>query len=171
MEVEAKHEQCFLRLLFVNVITSVEAYLSDLFITAIASDKNLLRRFVETNPDFASEKVALSRLFTTFEEIEQTVRSHLVQLAWHNFARVKPMFQSTLHVSFPNDLGNLLKAVLVRHDIVHRNGRKTDGSAHDITKEDVKELIRNARKLILAIENDWATVRLEEQTDRRSTEC
>jgi hypothetical protein len=109
--------------LFVNVITAVETYLSDLFISAVSKDKALLRRFIESTPEFKTEKVTLSEIFKTVEEIEKRARSYLLDVVWHHLNRVKPMFKDTLGLAFPKDMGDLFKAILIRHDLVHRNGR------------------------------------------------
>jgi len=123
-EQEQKH---LLRLLYVNVITAVETYLSDLFISAVGNDKSLLRRFVETTPEFKSEKISVSDVFKNIEDIEKKSRSYLMDVGWHQLRRVKPMFNDTLGISFLDDMGDLFNAVLVRHDLVHRNGKKKDG--------------------------------------------
>ena len=148
-------EQCFLRLLYVNVITALETYLSDLFISSINADRNLLRRFVETNPEFKSEKISISDVFKASEGIEQKVKSYLMDVVWHHLARVKPMFKDTLEVEFPTDMSGLFKAVLIRHDLVHRNGKSKDGVSHVISKTDISDLIRMVEAFVSEIEVRW----------------
>lgn len=144
-----------LRLLYVNVITVIETYLSDLFISAVGNDKALLRRFVETTPEFKSEKVSYSEVFKAYDEIEKKARSYLMDVVWHHLGRVKPMFSKTLGVEFPSDMGDLFKAVLVRHDLVHRNGKMKEGGEHDITPETVRALIKQAREFIAHVDSHW----------------
>ncbi len=103
-KVDEPLQQCFRRLLYVNVITALETYLSDLFISSISADRNLLRRFVETNPEFKSEKISVSDVFKASEEIEQKVKSYLMDVVWHHLARIKPMFRDTLGVLPPLNL-------------------------------------------------------------------
>src|SRR5580698_2526450 len=45
-KVEAIDRQCFLRLLYVDVICAMESYLSGRFISSIEADPTLFRRFV-----------------------------------------------------------------------------------------------------------------------------
>ena len=47
---------------------------------------------------------------------------------------------------------DLYKAVLIRHDIVHRNGKDKDGKEHVITKEDVEKLCAQVNDFIYNIE-------------------
>lgn len=152
IDLKKKH---LLRLLYVNVITIVETYLSDLFISAVGNDKSLLRKFVETTPEFKSEKISVSDVFKAVEEIEKKARSYLTDVVWHHLNRVKPMFKDTLDIAFPNDISTLFKAVLVRHDLVHRNGKKKDGGEHDISVETIVDLIREAREFVSHIDKQW----------------
>lgn len=46
----------------------------------------------------------------------------------------------------------LCKAVLIRHDIVHRNGKDKEGKEHVITKEDVEQLCTQVNDFIYNIE-------------------
>jgi len=98
VKVEAAEYQCFLRVLYVNVITALESYLSDRFKSSINADPTLLRRLVETTPEFQKTKMPLSDIFKASEEIEQKVMTHLSELVWHRLDKVSPMFRDTLGV-------------------------------------------------------------------------
>ena len=124
-----------LRLLYVNVITILETYLSDLFISAVGNDKSLLRSFVETTPEFKSKKISVSEIFKEVDKIEKEARSYLMDIVWHHLKKVRLMFKDTLDLNFPTDIQILYKAVIVRHDLVHRNGKKKDDGEHDISIE------------------------------------
>lgn len=140
------------RLLYVNVITAVETYLSDVFISSVGKNPALLRKFVETTPEFKTEKVSVGDVFKAIDEIEKKAKSYLVDVVWHHLGKVKPMFKSTLGIDFPDDIGSLSKAVLVRHDLVHRNGKTKDGGDHDITSSAVNDLIQKSLHFVSAID-------------------
>ncbi len=140
-EIDESVSGCFYRLLFVNVITVLETYLSDAFINTVMHDPALMRRFIETTPEFQNEKVALSDVFTAIEKIEQRAKGHLVDVVWHNLERVKPMYRDTLGIEFPKDIGSVFRAIVKRHDIVHRNGKTKAGEEIPISRQDVIELI------------------------------
>jgi len=151
-KVEAAEVQCMLRLLYVNVITALETYLSDKFMSAINADEKLLRRFVETTPEFKNRKFSLSEVFNVHESIKKDAETHLVEVVWHRLDKVAPMFRDTLGVSFPADMSELYKALIVRHDCVHRNGRTKDGQEHVLSDKHVKDLLSEADKLVQWIE-------------------
>lgn len=141
------------RLLFVNVITAMETYLSDLFIREVTRDETVLRKFVETNPEYQKEKAPISDIYRLMEGIKQKVQDHLTGITWHNVERVMPMYKATLGIELPSDLSKLLRAVALRHDIVHRNGKSKDGKEKVVDKDTVRHLILEVNSLVESIEN------------------
>jgi hypothetical protein len=95
IRVEAADYQCWLRLLYVNVVTALETYLADKFISSILADEKLLRKFVETNPQFSKERFSLGELFAVHEGIKERVKAYLLDEVWHRFDKVQPMFRDT----------------------------------------------------------------------------
>lgn len=153
-EVSEPVKNCFFRLLYVNAITAMETYLSDAFINSVVPEPQLMRRFVESSPEFKAEKMPLSQVFKAAEEIEARVKSYLADVVWHNLSRVKPMYRDVLGVKFPQDIGDLMRAILKRHDIVHRNGKSKTGEEILMTREDVTSLVEEVEKFIQAVDQE-----------------
>ena len=59
------------------------------------------------------------------------------------------------HPAFPPSIKDLQDAITVRHELVHRNGRKPDGTEHEVTETDVRNLIRMEQELVDHIEREW----------------
>lgn len=135
-------------LLYVSVITAVETYLSDAFINTILGDNQHLRKFVENNPEFLKKTFSLSEIFVRHESIKDEVKEYLLSQLWHNIAKIKSMYETTLDVSFPSNLGPIFQAINIRHDLVHRNGRDKNGVQIELSIEDVETLIKNASSFI-----------------------
>jgi hypothetical protein len=150
--VDADVQQILLRLLYANVVTALEIYLSDVFISKINSSSDLLRSFVEKNKDFHGEKFPISQVFRVRDEIEQKVKTYLTELVWHRLDKVKPLFEDVLLIDFPLDLKDLFKAIIIRHDIVHRNGKTPEGVERTITKEEIAALIGTVNQFVDHIE-------------------
>ena len=143
---------CFHRLLFVNVVTALETYLSDAFISTVINQPAFMRKFVETTPEFRSEKISLADAFKAPEQAERKARTYLADVVWHHIERVKPMYRETLDVELPEKLGPIFRAVQTRHDIVHRNGKTKDGEEIVITEEHVRQLIGEVEALVRHID-------------------
>jgi hypothetical protein len=140
------------RLCFANVITAFETYLSGTFAAALKTDRELLERFVETNPDFKQEKISLGELFKQLRDIEKRVAVYLSGIVWHNLAKVMPMYKTTLAVDFHGDLDSVHRAIRDRHDIVHRNGKSPDGKEGSWDEKAIRELIKVVTELVNDIE-------------------
>ncbi|MBE2206591.1 MAG: hypothetical protein IAE84_03345 [Saprospiraceae bacterium] len=134
------------RILYVNIITSLEVFLSDAFINTVLRDRKLIRNFVQTTPDFSKRTLNLDEIFKRIDSIEDEVKVYLLNFIWHNLQKVKPMYKETLAVNFPDNTDNIFRAVSIRHDIVHRNGKKKDGSHVNISSEDIKQLLADVSR-------------------------
>ena len=157
VEVDEHLRQHYFRLLFISVITTLESFLSDGFITTVMSDTALIRKFVETNPDFATRKFALSELFHKSDVIEDEVKRYCNSIMWHNLKKIMPMYKKVLDVEFPDDLGDLFRAILMRHDIVHRNGKTINDKETLINERDVSRLIELVRSFGGHIDNQFGS--------------
>jgi hypothetical protein len=147
-------KKCLHRLLYVNVITALECYLSDFFMARIKEDKALLRRLIETTPTFKEQKMMVSDVFEAMDAIEKRANNYLISLVWHRLEQVKRLYANVLGISFP-DVNVLHNAITVRHDLVHHNGRKADGTEHGLTEMDIRLVIKAEGELIDHIERKW----------------
>src|SRR6266568_5072301 len=160
-DVDAGLRQSLLRLLFVNIITALETFLSDAFINTVLGSPSLIRKFVETNPDFAKQKFSLNDIFNQVDTINDEVKKYLLSQIWHNIEKIKPMYESALEIKFTEDLKDIFIAIIIRHDIVHRNGKTKNGDEMVLTDEDLNDLMEKVRIVVDHIDNQFC----EEQTE------
>lgn len=154
---------CFYRMLHVNVITAMETYLSDAFINMIANHDELMRKFVESTPEFKSEKIPLADAYKAIEQVERKAKSYLADVVWHHIDRVKLMYKATLDIDFPANTGPIFRAVHTRHDIVHRNGKTKDGEEILVTRDQVSNLIEQVEALVAHIDAQVADLRRNQE--------
>jgi hypothetical protein len=141
-------------LLYVNVITALECYLSDFFIARTKEDKKLLRKLIETTPAFREQKTNVSEVFKTMDSIEKRADTYLTGLVWHRLEQARRLYENVLSITFPS-IKDLQAAIAVRHELVHRNGRKADGTEHVLTETDIRKVIKMEEELIEHIEKEW----------------
>ncbi|MBC8431645.1 MAG: hypothetical protein H8D96_06965 [Desulfobacterales bacterium] len=53
------------------------------------------------NQDFSERKFALNEIFERIDNIEKDVKTYLLELIWHNLAKVQRMYLSGLNIDFP----------------------------------------------------------------------
>ncbi len=135
------------RMVFASVIIAMEAYLSDIIKSHVLNRSAVKRRFVESHIVF-KEKVAKKDVFTFLDTLDNTLNTlntlntEIDKISFYNIDTVKDLYQKVLACDFPEDkLDQLRASVFVRHDIMHRNGKKADGFSVDVPQQHVIELI------------------------------
>ena len=151
-------KKCLHRMLYINVITILECYLSDFFMSCIKKDSKLLRKLIETTPTFREQKILVSDVFQTMDAIEKRANEYLSGLVWHRLREASKLYENVLGVVFPSDMNALRSAIAIRHELVHHNGKKKDGTEHEIGEADIRSVIRVAEELVDHIERRWRDV-------------
>lgn len=132
-----------LKQLFIGIIGALETFLSDMFITKVLSDEDCMRRFIENHPEFRKQKISLSELYAAHTSIRERAKSVMVGTIYHKLPVVKEMYESTFNINFP-DISAMQRYITRRHDLVHRNGKTTDGKVLLVTKAQLHELISSS---------------------------
>lgn len=145
------------RTLYANVISSMEAFLSDRLIQKVLSSNGAKRQFVENFKDFKETQIPISEIYKSIGGIESQIKKVLREIIYHNLPRVKHIYKSTLNIDL-GDISELMKCISIRHDIVHRNGKDKDGNTRNITKEDVITLAHNVTDFIRNIESQISMI-------------
>jgi hypothetical protein len=126
----------------------LEAYLGDAFISLVLKHPSLLRKFVESDPIFKTQRIIVADLFRQADSLPKRVRHHLYVLPFHRLEKVQKMYDAVLGITFPSGLREILSAVQVRHDIVHRNGVTREGKQITLGRSDVEHLLRRIEELV-----------------------
>lgn len=135
------------RQIYISVMAALEAFLSETFINLTDENDEYFRNFIETFPDFKERKFELSRIFAEQEKIKETAKKVMVEIIYHNLAKVEKMYSSTFKINFP-EIIELTKCVSIRHDLVHRNGKTKDGEMVAIDTDIIKDLIKKVSNFV-----------------------
>lgn len=135
------------RQIFINIIGILETFLSDTFLKLIFAEKHYFQAFVETHPEFKARKFELRDIFKQQKQLESIVKKTILDTIFHNLSSVKNMYEDTFEIEFPN-IQKMYKYVMIRHDLVHRNGKTKEGV--DVRIEDIQidELISDTKQFI-----------------------
>jgi len=146
----------YFNMLFSSIITSLETYLSDALKFNLKENEKSLIKFVETFKDFKNIKCDFNNIFNLYDSIEEKVQDGLSGLLYHNLPKIKGIYKNTFGIDF-QAISNLMKNIEIRHDLIHRNGKKRSGTYHDITKDKVLELCDSVLIFVEDIENQFKT--------------
>lgn len=143
------------KLLFANIITCLETYLSDALINIVLNNENYLKRFVENFKDYKDNSLKLCDIFKKMESLKKQVKEDLFALMYHNLPKIKEIYKTTLNIDFPNNIGDVMKKIYVRHHLVHRNGKDRDGNQIIITKDELNQTYDLIFKFVKEIDNQF----------------
>jgi len=156
LKLEPSHHQqrqILNRLLYANVVTLMETFLSDAFVNIVLENQEYTRKLVEITPKFIEGKFSKSNIFVLMENLKKEVADYLLnEVTYHNIWIVEKMYKGVLNIRFPNDLVPLQKIIMCRHDIVHRNGKTIEGKAIVISSEEVQSAIETIGEFVSVVE-------------------
>ena len=145
--VPKQSEEFFLRLLFSHCITILETFLSEYAACKILNHEDTMKSFVSKYKDFKAQQFPLSDIFQKHEQIFEIVRKTLADIIWHNLPKVKNIYEFTFGIKIEKNIEALQKAILLRHDIIHRNGKDKNGQKVTIEKGDVENLLNEIEEI------------------------
>lgn len=139
---EKKSKYVLYRQIYASLISILEAYLFERLLLSIDKDENRLANF------FLFHNGAHN-----FDEHDvKKVRKHLMEnILYHNLDNVSRIYTATFKFEFP-PYDNIKNAVGLRHDIVHRNGKTTNGYSLIVSRKDIEHLSVDIKDFIRKIE-------------------
>jgi hypothetical protein len=119
------------RMVFVQHISALEAYLGDTLINATMTTDGAIVRLVAADNVLKGQTVRLAKLVAEPDFVKTRARLYLQTVLYHDLRRVRELYVNALGIDMFDTLGEnkkkLFKAIQLRHDCVHRNGRDKDG--------------------------------------------
>jgi len=145
------------RMIFSHQITAMEAYLADRLINEIDADAGAFQRLLEQDEDLAKEKFTLVDISKNPALVQDKIREHLRAIQYHNLAKVDVLYNIALGFRILNlakEKASLFKAVILRHDCVHRNGFDKNGKELNVfTKAFVQDTADLIKSFVESIEH------------------
>lgn len=142
----------YFRMLFANVITIMESYLSDTFIGKVTSKKELMERLLNTKL-YNQEKKKLPDAYKWISKMKVNITEDLFKIQFHNLWKVKELYKEVLEIELPEVTEKLINSVFIRHDIIHNNGKTKKKGEWIINQDQINQLIDDTEELVKSIEN------------------
>ena len=140
------------RVLYANLISCMESFLSDTLIHKVLESEDNKRAFVKGYKEFSKLEIGLSSLYDTIDSIDGIITKTLRDIIYHNLPKVKGIYKDVLGIDL-GEIGVLCKCVNTRHDIVHRNGKTKGGEKITIERKDIEELAKAVSDMIENVES------------------
>ena len=150
-------DQLINRMIFSQQIGAMEAYLSDTILKKAKESSKIRNRLILQDKDLSKEKFTLEEIDRTSDFVKAKVLDHLTSVMYHNLKKVEVLYNIAFGFRFldltPN-ADDLFRAIILRHDCVHRNGHDKDGNKILIfSKVFVQETADKIKYLVEQIEN------------------
>lgn len=135
------------KMIFVQSITAMEAYLGDSLIKEVMNDREAIINLLSSSNggELINKKFNLLDIYRNEDLVSDTLRDYLTNILYHNLPKVCGLYERALDIQIPLDDPvklKLLRAIEHRHDCVHRNGFSKNGDKLDVfTREFVSETI------------------------------
>lgn len=146
-------QMCMCYMLYGNVITSLETYLCDRFLSLVNGSEVYFRKFVETFHEFQERKLKLSEFYKAGETLESEVVESIKGVLYHNLPKVSGMYRDTFDIKFP-PFTEIYEMCLIRHDVVHRGGKTKEGLFHTINTDTIKQAVINCSNFVAELEKE-----------------
>lgn len=163
------------RMLFVQIVASMETYFSDTLIHEIDLNHDAIRKLLDQDKILSQEKVSLSSVFSDYDLVRKRVLNYLSSVLYHNIPKVESLFKIVFGFDFPfsdeAQKGRLNSATADRHHCVHRNGKKKNGEPLQFSDERLHSTIRDIVNLATNIENRLVTMRSDREKNRDAIGC
>jgi len=139
------------RMTFAQSVSALEAYLGDTLVNAVMKRPEAMRRMVLKDAELSEQKLTLAQVLDNKESVANRVEDYLRGLLYHNLAKIEVIYKIALGAEILPDKelkARLFRAMSVRHDIVHRNGKSKDGEAVRLPSADVARAIADIRAFV-----------------------
>lgn len=133
-----------LKMIFTFAITSMEAYLSSVFIKTTLGSDEFKDAYLKSQ--FKDQKVQFGDIYKTYRNIDQIIKESLHKISFHDMVKVKSLFKNVLRIEI-GEIEELIKLTHKRHDFVHRNGKSVDDKKITTNKAEILGLIDRIKQL------------------------
>lgn len=149
-------ERVLRNMLYVNVITIMETYLADRFIEKVMQKESYFKEYISKAFLFESKTsffyFDLLNKKNSNLNFEDYVKGKCVEdirsITFHDLDKAKKKYETILKIPFPEDIEFLKKAVNIRHDLVHRNGKNKEEQLVSLSIGDIEKLIVETKKFV-----------------------
>ena len=151
--VDENIQETLRRQVYSGAITCLEDYLSTRLIQLVLNDENHFKRFVMTFDPIKKRSFELSTIYEQFDKLRDIVKHELTNVIYHKLYNVRSMYVDTLQIKFP-EISDLMQIIMIRHDMVHRNGRNKNGEKIEVSIEAVAKVIDKVEVFVNQIETE-----------------
>ena len=140
------------KLIFISVINSLELYLHDEISRKVSEHPAFLEKFVRQHPISNKRNFQIDDLFNVEQRVYELRNEILERTLFHNMPVIQQMYTSTFNIQFP-PIEKIIRFVLIRHDLVHRDGRTKRGHVINVGSSLLNSLFAEVLSFVTELES------------------
>ena len=148
LQVAISHEETFYKMSYAHAVTLMESFLADSVRTLILSDDKYFKNAIIQVEDLKDIKYSLKDIAKQQDGARGFVIKLLSGMMYHNIPKVREILKSILDQPISVNISDVCRITNLRHDIVHRDGKTTDGSLIKVDKEIALEAIKSVETFV-----------------------
>lgn len=133
---------------YAGIFSVFEFFLFNVFKLLITEEN---REYAEKYLKFAGKekKIPISDIFKELDILSYYIQDKLSNTIYHNISNLKGIFENVFEIDI--NLSPLDRYVLTRHDVIHRDGKTTEGQLNYIDKNTLSHLMDISEGIVLQI--------------------
>lgn len=149
-----KYDNILYKYLIVSVISIFESFVRGLIVSRVASCEDCFNKYYSKYYESLSEKKKEQFDRMSRGELERKIILMIYDGSYSNARKINNFFKDIYSIEESVCSGtNIGKFIKLRHQIAHKNARKEDGSYDVVSYKDVKNAVRETKKVAEKIMN------------------
>ena len=156
------------KLVLSGLISAMEAYLANTLMALVAEEIGATENLLLKEEKLSSQKITLFEAWNESLTVERRVQDYLRDQIYHRLGKVEQLYEIAFNIQvFPSlELKERLhRAVALRHDIVHRNGRSLQGKEQEFSSIAVLAMMRDIHDFVMHVNNQLFKALIDAQED------
>ena len=87
------------------------------------------------------------------DKLQKRVKDDLFELMYHNLPKISNIYKIIFDIDIPDNMGEIMQRIKIRHDLVHRNGKDKNNKEINISKPQLVETYDLIYNFIKEIDN------------------
>ena len=156
-EMKAGNSEVYLKMRLSYAVTLMESCLGEMLKSVTMQHEQFRRNAIKNISLIGESKISARELLDNDPQkiLDSKIIEHITRILYHNMDKVKKVYAQVLGDEFPkfkDGLNDKIAELMdLRHDIVHRNGKKIDGEKIEITPQMVSAYIGDIRTFVNSV--------------------
>lgn len=135
----------YLKMVLAHAVTILETYLEDVVKSLIISNDSYLQNTIKNVKPFSDTSFKLSEISIEKDGIKKFVIGKLSDNLYHDIPKVLKILSGVIGKKIEISIKDVCRVTVIRHDIVHRNGKSKAGKHIEITHSFVLESLASIK--------------------------